>query len=218
MKKPRILFHTFMTVPAVLIALALILNRLGVNPIQTATQLTGDLAIIGLGLSLACTPVQILTGSKHIATYRRPFGLYAFAYAGVHFLLFAGLDYAFDLPLLLDEFLHKRYLWVSLPALIILITLAITSTNKAIRALGKRWKRLHQFVYLAGGLIVLHLAWVIKGDLFRLSGDIWKPLLAAILLGVLLIIRIPPIRRWIVSIRHIIARGVQHAREPNPGH
>ena len=214
---PRLIFHILMLLPGVIIALDWVTNRLTINPIQRATQLTGDTAIVLLGLSLACTPLQVLTGWKKVTTYRRPLGLYAFAYAATHFLIFSGVDYTFDLPLLVDEIVHKRYLWVSIPALIILIILAITSTKTATRSLGKRWKPLHRLVYIAGILVALHLAWVVKGDLLRLTGDIWKPLIAVIVLSILFLIRIPRFRRWIVSIRHTIARGEQHAREPNPG-
>jgi sulfoxide reductase heme-binding subunit YedZ len=85
------------------------------------------------------------------------------------------------------------------PAFIILVALAATSFRWAMRRLGKNWKRLHRLIYLGALLVVLHLAFVIKGDFFRLSGDVWKPLLAAIVIGGLLIVRLPRIKRAILS-------------------
>jgi sulfoxide reductase heme-binding subunit YedZ len=173
-------------------------DNLTFNPIQAATQRTGDTAIILLGLSLACSPLSTYLKWKDAVKLRRPLGLYAFLYAAIHFTLFVAVDFGFDFKLIVREFVEKRYLWVGLPAFIILVTLAATSFKWAMKRLGKRWKKLHQLIYIGALLVVLHLALVIKGDFFTLSGDVWKPLVAAITIGLLLIARWSPLKRaWL---------------------
>ena len=149
-------------------------------------------------LSLACTPLSTYAGWKDAVKLRRALGLYAFMYAAIHFVLFRSWIWL-AVRSHLREFVEKRYLWVGVPAFIILVALAATSFRWAMRRLGKNWKRLHRLIYLGALLVVLHLAFVIKGDFFTLSGDVWKPLVAAITIGILLIVRIPRIKRAILS-------------------
>jgi len=125
----------------------------------------------------------------------RTLWLYTCHYSFIRIILFIVVDFGFNLQYLLPEFLEKRYLWASLPAFLILFALAITSFKYAKRLLGKNWKRLHLLVYISVVLVILHLAWVVKGNLFQLSGYIWKPLLAGIVALVLLILRLPPLAR-----------------------
>ncbi len=143
---------------------------------------------------------------KDAVKLRRPLGLYAFLYAAIHFTLFVAVDFGFDFNLIAREFVEKRYLWAGLPAFIILLALAATSFKWAMKRLGQRWKKLHQLVYLGALLVVLHLAFVIKGDLFTLSGDVWKPLVAALAIGLLLIARLPPLKRAWLTRRSSAAR------------
>jgi sulfoxide reductase heme-binding subunit YedZ len=88
-----------------------------------------------------------------------------------------------------------------LGAIIILIPRAVTSHKKWKKRLGRVWKNLHRLVYLAAGLAVLHLAWVVKGDITRLSGDVWKPLAAGFTLALVLIARVPFIRKKLAALR-----------------
>ncbi|MBN1148308.1 MAG: sulfoxide reductase heme-binding subunit YedZ [Anaerolineales bacterium] len=170
-------------------------GNLGVNPIQAATQRAGRYAIVFLILSLACTPLNTLFGLRQALSARRALGLYAFAFAALHLLIFAWLDFAFDWSLLKLEVAEKRYILVGLAAFTILALLAATSFKWWMKRLGKNWKRLHRLVYLAGLLVVLHYAWAKKGDLLRLQGDIWWPLLAGIIVSTLLVLRLPAVRR-----------------------
>ena len=140
-----------------------------------------------------------MLGWKDAVKLRRALGLYAFMYAALHFILFTIVDFGLQFDLILREFVEKRYLWVGLPAFIILVALAATSFRWAMRRLGKNWKRLHRLIYLGALLVVLHLAFVIKGDFFTLSGDVWKPLVAAITIGILLIVRLPQVKRLFLS-------------------
>jgi len=197
-KTPRLLrfsMHFLCILPLPVLLVAYLTDNLTVNPIQAATQRIGDVAIILLLLSIACSPLYNLTGLSQLLKLRRPLGLYAFLYSFLHLILFVGVDFGFNLKYLLPEFLEKRYLWASLPAFLILFILAITSFKYAKRLLGRNWKRLHRLVYVSVVLVILHLAWVVKGDLFQLSGDIWKPLVAGIVAFVLLILRLPPLAR-----------------------
>jgi sulfoxide reductase heme-binding subunit YedZ len=187
--------HLAAWVPLIVLIVDALNDNLTVNPIQAATQRTGDTAIILLALSLACTPLSTYLGWKDALKLRRALGLYAFLYAAIHFVLFAVVDFGLQLDLIMREFVEKRYLWMGLPAFMILVALAATSFRWAMRRLGKNWKRLHRLIYLGSILVVLHLAFVIKGDFFTLSGDVWKPLLAAIVIGILLIVRLPWLRR-----------------------
>jgi sulfoxide reductase heme-binding subunit YedZ len=171
-------------------------GNLSVNPIDDITDRTGKAAIVLLMLSLACTPVNILFGFAQAVTVRKALGLYAVLYAGLHFLNFVGLDYGFNLRQILgDTLLEKRYILVGLSALLILIPLAITSTKGWMRRLGRNWKRLHQLVYVAGILVVLHFLWLVK------AAERWEPLLYALLLSFLLIVRVPPVRKFFVGLR-----------------
>ena len=198
----RWVMHIGAWLPLAVLIVDAIRNNLTFNPIQAATQRTGDTAIILLGLSLACSPLSTYLKWKNAIALRRPLGLYAFMYAAIHFWLFIGADFGYQLNFIVPEFLQKYYLWVGLPAFIILLALAATSFKWAMRRLGRRWKRLHRLIYLAGLLVILHLALVIKGDALRLSGDVWKALLAAIVIGTLLILRVPRLRRALLSLRH----------------
>lgn len=198
----RLIVHLAGILPALGLALAALTNHLTANPIQAATQRTGDMAIILLILSLACTPLYTLTGARFLVGLNKPLGLYAFGYAALHFLLYTGVDFGFSLRFLIPEFLEKRYLWAGLPALLILLVLAATSFKSSQRKLGRTWKKLHRLVYLAAALVVLHLAWVVKGDVSRFTGDIWKPLAAGISLTLLLALRLPPVTRLIKNLRN----------------
>jgi sulfoxide reductase heme-binding subunit YedZ len=167
-----------------------------VNPIADITARTGQPAIILLMLSLACTPVNIVSGYARVLTLRKSLGLYAFMYASLHFLTFVGLDYGFNLEFILgDALLEKRYIIVGLAALLILIPLAITSTRGWMKRLGRNWKRLHRLVYVAGGLAVFHFLWLVKAT------RLYEPLIYAVILTILLVIRIPPVRRLVVNLR-----------------
>jgi sulfoxide reductase heme-binding subunit YedZ len=176
-------------------------DQLTINPIQAATQRLGDTALVWLLATLAITPLITLTGYAPLSRLRRPLGLYAFFYALLHFYLYAGLDFQFDLSLLSGELAEKRYLWFGLPALLILLILAATSFKKMMRWMGKNWKRLHRLVYAAGALVLVHVALAVKGNLLELSWDIWKPLAAGVALCLLFLLRVPPLRRVILRWR-----------------
>lgn len=164
-----------------------------VDPIREMTTLTGKTALILLMLSLAATPTYTVLGWKQVLRVRRALGVYAFTYAGLHFLVFVGLDYRLDLGLIQQAIFEQRYVLVGFGAGLILLALAITSTRGWKRRLGKAWKRLHRLVYAAGILAVVHFLWLVK--------DAQEPLRYGLVLALLLILRIPGVRRTIVRTR-----------------
>lgn len=187
--------HGLALTPLIWLVVDFRLDNLTANPIQNITLRTGDAAIKLLILSLACTPLNIVLGWKQALTWRKPFGLYAFMYASLHFLTFIGLDYGFQWGLIFAATFEKQFALVGSVALFILTLLALTSTTWAMRQLGKNWKRLHQTVYLAGILAALHFIWARKLDLDP------EALLHGSVIALLLLIRIPPIRKWLINFR-----------------
>src|SRR5215213_9101901 len=176
-------------------------HHLTANPIQALEQRTGRHAITLLVLSLACTPLNNIFGWRELLKRRRALGLYAFLYATIHVIIFIDLDYGLAWSLILETILQKPYILVGMLSFLMLIPLAFTSFDIWKVRLKKNWKRLHQTIYLIIPLVVLHYAWGKKGDFFELRGDIIRPLIYAIIAAILLIMRIPPVRRFVASLR-----------------
>lgn len=175
-------------------------GTISINPIQEMEQRTGRQAITLLVLSLACSPFNALFGWRELLKRRRALGLYAFMYATIHVIIFVDLDYGLALSLIAKTILQKPYIIVGVISFLLLIPLALTSFDVWKKRLGKNWKRLHQLIYLITPLVALHFAWSKKGDIFTLQGDIVRPLIYGIIIGIFLIFRIPPIRRALASL------------------
>jgi sulfoxide reductase heme-binding subunit YedZ len=196
---PSILTHVAALLPLVLLVWGYTQNQLTANPIRELTLRTGKYALILLLLSLACTPIHIVSGLDQVRRLRRPLGLYAFLYAALHGLIFVGLDYGFNFTLIVQEVIEKRFVQVGILAFLILLSLAATSTKGWTRRLGKNWKRLNRLVYLAALLVVVHFVWIAKGN-------IREPLLYGGVAMLLLIIRIPGVRNALGKLRASSAR------------
>jgi sulfoxide reductase heme-binding subunit YedZ len=164
-------------------------NNLTANPIREIQLRTGATAINLLMLSLACTPIYILSGFKPILWLRRPLGLYAFFYALLHFVNFIGIDYGFNFALLREDLFEKRYAIAGFISFILMLPLAITSIKKVRQRLGKNWQRLHWLVYPAAIIAVVHYIWQTKVD-------IHLPLIYGGVLVMLLAIRLPVIKNF----------------------
>ncbi len=200
------LVHLAALLPLALLAVDALRGQLTVNPIQEATLRTGKTAMILLVLSLACTPANTVFGFRQAIKVRRALGLYVFLYALIHFSIYIGVDYGFDLRLIALELAEKRYVLVGFAAFLILLPLAITSTKGWQRRLKQGWKKLHRWVYAAGLLVIFHYAWVQKTD-------IRQPLAWGAVLAVLLLLRVPAIRRRAANWRRRLAsRLSQDAR------
>ena len=151
--------------------------------------------------SLAVTPIITLTGWHALQPRRRALGLYAFLYASLHFFTFAVLDYGFDLREISRLVLEKPFILLGFAAGSMLLLLAITSFDFFMRKMGKRWKSLHRLLYAAGIVVIFHYALARKGNLLTLSGDILKPLLWGLLVVLLLVLRLPAVRKWVSRLR-----------------
>ena len=182
-------------VPLALLAARAILGRLGANPIAEVLNALG-LATLHLVLaSLACTPLQIVFGWKWPLRLRRMLGLFAFFYGCAHFLTYSVLDQGLAVGEIWKDVVKRKFITIGMATLLVLLPLAVTSTNKWMRRLGfKRWKMLHRLVYLAGVLAIVHFVWRVKKDLT-------EPLVYGAILAVLLGVRVVSASRAAVNRR-----------------
>jgi methionine sulfoxide reductase heme-binding subunit len=141
-----------------------IANTLGANPAEKLIRATGDWTLRFLCITLAVTPLRQTTGLNALARLRRMIGLFTFFYGCVHFLCFAWLDQGFDLDAIVKDITKRPFILVGTAALLLMVPLAATSFNRAIKALGaKRWQTLHKLVYGTAMLGVLHFFWMRAG-------------------------------------------------------
>ncbi len=216
----RIAVHVLGWLPIAILIFDYATNHLTVNPIQDIEQRLGRIAIYWLVGALAVTPLYTVTGWRDLPNRRRATGLYAFMYTCLHILWFMGVDYGFFWPQILSLIVGKVYLWVGVAALLLLIPLAATSFDYFKRTMGKNWKRLHWLVYPAALTAVLHYALAQKGNIFQLKGHIVAPFIWLLITILLLLMRLPPIRRWISGTRQRTlgwARKVSSTRKASGG-
>ena len=161
--------------PFILLVLDAVNNNLGVNPVEEMTHQTGEWALRFLLITLAVTPLRKLTGVHWLIKLRRMFGLYAFFYALMHFITYIWLDQFFDWMEILIDIPKRPFITVGFAAFVLLMPLAVTSTNKMQRRLKKNWQRLQQLIYVIAMLGVLHFLWVVKADTL-------EPLIYAVIL------------------------------------
>jgi sulfoxide reductase heme-binding subunit YedZ len=170
--------------PLASIALRASQGGLSANPIAQVENELGLTALILLIASLACTPARRIMGWTWPTRVRRELGLFAFFYAMLHVLTYLLLDQALDWRTIVEDIVQRPFITVGFVALVLLVPLALTSTTASIRRLGfRRWTRLHQLAYVAGVLAVVHFIWRVKIDLSQ-------PLLYAVVLGALLLVRV----------------------------
>ena len=140
-------------------------GRLGANPIEETTHLTGDFTLRWLLVTLAITPLRRIFGWAWIAPLRRTFGLLAFFYATLHMLTWLALDQFFDWELLVEDVIERRYITAGMLGFLCLAPLALTSTRGWMKRLGQRWNALHRLVYAAAIAGIVHYVWLVKADL-----------------------------------------------------
>lgn len=153
---------------------------LGADPVAAIEHRLGLWALRLLLVTLAITPLRQLTGQPVLLRFRRMLGLYAFTYATLHFSAYLVLDLRGYWTQIFEEIVKRPYITVGFAAWLLLLPLAITSTQAAIRRLGRNWARLHQLVYAIAVLAVLHFWWLVKADVTEPQR--WA-LLLALLLG-----------------------------------
>jgi sulfoxide reductase heme-binding subunit YedZ len=150
--------------PALLLLHGAAVDGLAPNPAEALTRGTGDWTLRFLCLTLAVTPLRQWTGWHALARLRRMLGLFAFGYGVLHFLCYAWLDMGFDGAAILRDIPKRPFALVGALALGLMLPLAATSFNRAIRALGAaRWQRLHRAVYAIALLAILHFFWMRAG-------------------------------------------------------
>ena len=186
MLKQKVKSLIFLTclIPLLLLVSRGLTGKLGANPIEAITHFTGDWALNFLLITLSVTPIKNLSGYNLVLRYRRMLGLYAFFYASLHFLTYLVLDQFFDWREIIADIIDRPYITVGFTAFVLLLPLAITSTNRMMRRLGKYWKRLHQLIYIIAVLGVLHYLWLVKADMST-------PIIYGLILVVLLALRAP---------------------------
>ncbi|MFZ6842910.1 sulfite oxidase heme-binding subunit YedZ [Undibacterium sp. RuTC16W] len=162
------------------------LDKLGANPVEFITRNTGDWTLYLLCITLAMTPLRKLTQWHWLIRLRRMLGLFAFFYALLHFTTFLWFDHGFDVAEMWKDVLKRPFITVGFIAFVLLLPLAVTSTNSMIKRLGgKRWQWLHRLIYLIAPLGVLHYFWMKAG-----KHDFSQPVLFGLIVAALLIVRL----------------------------
>ena len=148
--------------PIFIIIYQIVFNQLGPEPVKQITHVTGEWTLRFIIITLAITPLQKFTKLNFWIRYRRMFGLFVFFYASTHLMIYVGLDYRFDLSSIGDDIIKKKYIFVGFLAWFLLLPLALTSSNRMIRFLKDRWKKLHKLIYLIALLGIIHFLWLVK--------------------------------------------------------
>jgi methionine sulfoxide reductase heme-binding subunit len=139
-------------------------NNLGANPAQYLERSLGDWTLRFLCVTLAVTPLRVMTATPALARFRRMLGLFVFFYAALHLLAYSWFDMGFDLGDIVRDIPKRPFILVGFSAFVLLVPLAATSFNRAVKALGaKRWQALHRLVYVIAGLAILHFFWMRAG-------------------------------------------------------
>ncbi|MEI6289983.1 MAG: protein-methionine-sulfoxide reductase heme-binding subunit MsrQ [Chloroflexota bacterium] len=197
----QIIIHAGGWIPQVLIIIDFFSKHLTANPIQAIEQRTGLQALTFLLLSLACTPLSWLMNWKELLIRRKALGLYGFMYAFIHLFIFLGLDYGFNFNSILKDVGTKTYIILGLLAFLLLLALALTSFKIMMKKMGKNWKKLHRLVYIISPLVVIHFLLSVKGNIGRLQGNIQQPLLYGSIVILLLVLRLPEIKKLLLALR-----------------
>jgi methionine sulfoxide reductase heme-binding subunit len=153
-------------IPFLSLLYATIFNQsaLGANPAEYIIRSTGDWVLRFLCIVLAVTPLRTMLAMPSLARFRRMLGLYVFFYVVLHLLSYALFDKEFDIPEIAKDIAKRPFILVGFLGFLLLVPLALTSFNKAIKWLGaKNWQRLHKLVYVIAGLGILHFFWMRAG-------------------------------------------------------
>jgi sulfoxide reductase heme-binding subunit YedZ len=181
-------------------------GTLSANPVAAALNRLGLLTLIFLLATLALTPLRLLFGWTWPIRIRRMLGLFAFFYASLHFVTYLAIDQQFDFRTIVEDILKRQFIFVGFAAFLLLIPLALTSTNASVRRLGiQRWQRLHRLVYVAATLGVIHFVWRVKRDLT-------EPVIYGAILTFLLLFR--AVNAWRTRGTKRAARSGGSQREP----
>ena len=169
--------------PIYVISYQIIFNQLGPEPVDRIINHFGEYTLIFILLTLSMTPLKKITKSVEWIKFRRMLGLFTFFYASIHMLSYVGLDYRFDFEPLINDVFKKKFVFIGFSAWLLLIPLAVTSSERMVRLLKQNWKKIHRLIYIIGIFGVLHYIWLSKTIFF-------KPLIFLIILVILLLFRI----------------------------
>ncbi len=162
---------------------------LGANPVEFVIRSLGTWTLVALVVTLSITPLRLATGWAWPMRLRRMFGLFTFFYAVLHFCAYLWLDQWFDMAAIWKDVLKRRYITAGFAAMVLLLPLAVTSSNGWVKRLGGRnWQRLHRLVYVIAALAVVHFWWQKAA-----KNDVGEPLVYAVVIGLLLGVRL---LRW----------------------
>jgi sulfoxide reductase heme-binding subunit YedZ len=139
--------------------------RLGPNPIEEIQDTLGIWALRFLVITLAVSPLRWISGKNWLVQFRRMFGLFAFSYAALHFLNYLVLDQTLNFSEIIEDILERPYITIGFSTLVLMMPLAVTSTNAWRRRLGQKWQSLHRLVYIIGILACWHFFWQVKKDI-----------------------------------------------------
>ena len=190
-------------IPLGLLVADLFGGRLGADPIRASELKTGQAGLILLVVTLAVTPLRRFTGWNWLGGYRRMLGLFAFSYICLHFLVWLGVDQFFAIRYIGKDIVKRPYITVGFASFLLMIPLAITSSSRMVRRLGKRWAQLHALVYVAALGGIVHFVWSVKADL-------GEPTTYGLIVVALLLLRFVP--REALG----LLRDLKPARHPTP--
>jgi len=174
---------TLSTIPLILILYKIFFNKLGPEPVKEITSFTGEWTLIFICLTLSMSPLKKITNLILFINLRRMLGLFVFFYATLHLLTYVGIDYRFNFSPIIDDVLKKKYIFIGFSAWLLLIPLTITSSQKMIRILKNKWKRIHRLIYVIAVFGSLHYIWLSKTIFF-------KPMIYSLIIFLLLLLRI----------------------------
>lgn len=162
---PKFVVFINALIPLVLLFWDLYHKRVGPNPLEFATRTTGMLTLVFLCLALAVTPLRKIFGVNALVKFRRMLGLFAFFYGSLHLLTYVWFDRQFHLLSTIEDIGRRPFILAGMMAFVLMLPLAITSTNRMIKRLGgKRWALLHRLVYFAAIAGVVHFWMLVKSD------------------------------------------------------
>ncbi len=201
-KAGKPLWFLLSCLPAVWLVFAALSDQLGANPAEALVRSSGDWTLRALCVVLAVTPARTVLGIPALARLRRMAGLFVYFYGLLHLLAYAWFDMGFEVADIAKDIAKRQFILVGFTAFVLLTPLALTSFNRAIKALGgKRWQMLHRVVYAVAGLALLHFFWMRAG-----KNNFAEVAVYALIVGVLLVLRLQ--RRLQPALRAYFATAV----------
>lgn len=190
-KNIKLLLLTILLLPFITACWQFYNDMLGANPIEEITHITGEWALRILLITLAISPLRRIFRLHGLIHIRRMLGLFSFFYAATHFLVYLILDQWFELSFIIEDIKERPYITVGFAAFVLLIPLAVTSSDAMQRVLQSTWVNLHKLIYVISILGILHFWWLVKADLLK---PIVYASILAFLLGYRVYTRLTPTR------------------------